>query len=338
MIWSSKKFSSAPVFFRRSCGLGAVSSRPHPQHPLPSLSLPLDSRSPVDPQQRWLYMIMERADRDLLTVIMDADRDDRDGRSGGRVDEALARDVMHQVISGLRYIHGMHVCHRDLKPENIVLVEKPGTPKPVVKIIDFGLCATTAGGPALLDLCGTPGFIPPEMITEDAYDGFLGDVWSVGAIALEMVLGHALFSEAWLPAYAPSLVASRKAFAMNMADALPRMRSTFAKRVKRRLASAASLDAVCAALMVNPRKRIVMDDFFTHRWIGGDLSGESGHVRGEESPAGRAAPIDTSEAKAKAAAAGLGVAEPGSPTIADARKWPGATRFCTAETKREETG
>ncbi len=170
---------------------------------------------------RRLYMVMERGDRDLFTVIMDANRasKQRGGHltnPGGRVDEELTRDVMQQILSGLSYIHGMHVCHRDLKPENIVLVEKPGTPKPVAKIIDFGSCAATAGGANLLDLCGTPGFLPPEMIMEDSYDGFLGDVWSVGAIALEMVLGHELFAEVWLPAYSEELVGSRKDFAMKV--------------------------------------------------------------------------------------------------------------------------
>ena len=214
-------------------------------------------------------MVMERGDRDLFTVIMEADRADRTGRTGGRVEESLAREIIQQVLAGVAYIHGMHVCHRDLKPENIVLVEKPGTPKPVVKIIDFGSCAATAGGPTLLDLCGTPGFLPPEMIMEDSYDGFLGDVWSIGAIALEMVLGHELFSEIWLPAYAQELVGSRKAFAMQMADTVPRMRNAFGKRVKQKLASAASQEAICAALMVNPKKRIVVDNLFVHRWVGG---------------------------------------------------------------------
>ena len=103
---------------------------------------------------------------------------------------------------------------------------------------------------------------------------------------------------------------------MNMADRFPcaRLRSGSTW-----LASAASLDDVCAALMVN-KKRIVMDDFFTHRWIGGDLSGESGHVRGEErmSSTQTPAPINTSEAEA--AESGRGTADPGSPAIADVQQ------------------
>ena len=173
-----------------------------------------------------LYMVLERGDRDLFTLIMNADNEQKSGSGGsssdggsssvGRVDENLAREVMCQLLSGVRYLHGMNVCHRDLKPENVVLVEKPGAPKPIVKIIDFGSCAATNGGLTLHDLCGTPGFVPPEMIMEDAYDGFMGDVWSIGCIALEMTVGHSNFVNHWLPSYSSELVGSRKDFAMQV--------------------------------------------------------------------------------------------------------------------------
>ncbi len=47
------------------------------------------------------------------------------------------------------------------------------------------------------------------------------------------------------------------------------MRAAMQQRVKEQVASAAGQEAICAALMVNPRKRIAVDDFFLHRWVGG---------------------------------------------------------------------
>jgi serine/threonine protein kinase len=161
-----------------------------------------------------LYMVLERGDRDLFQLIMDSAKEDKHGP--GRVDEEFAREIMRQLLNGVRYLHGMKVCHRDLKPENVVLVEKPGAPKPIIKIIDFGSCAATNGGLTLHDLCGTPGFVPPEMILEDAYDGFMGDVWSVGCIALEMTMGHQSFVDNWLPSYTNELVGNRKDFAVTV--------------------------------------------------------------------------------------------------------------------------
>ena len=183
-----------------------------------------------------LYLVLERGDRDLFQLIMEADIEQKkknnwtsngkgsnsknDGSSGsiGRVDESLTQEVLKQLLSGVRYLHGMNVCHRDLKPENVVLVEKPGAAKPIVKIIDFGSCAATHGGLTLHDLCGTPGFIPPEMIMEDAYDGFTGDVWSIGCIALEMTIGHANFIEHCLPVYNSDLVGNRTNFALQVSS------------------------------------------------------------------------------------------------------------------------
>ena len=44
---------------------------------------------------------------------------------------------MHQLISGVEYIHSLGVAHRDLKPENLLL-----TPNLDIIIVDFGLSNT----------------------------------------------------------------------------------------------------------------------------------------------------------------------------------------------------
>ena len=59
------------------------------------------------------------------------------------------------------------------------------------------------------------------------------------------------------------------------------MRNLMRNRVKEKKCSAASQDAIFHALMINPRKRISVDDLFVHRWIGGknselNMGGEDG--------------------------------------------------------------
>ena len=44
------------------------------------------------------------------------------------------------------------------------------------------MCANTGGGATLTEKAGTPGFMAPEMIYGQGYDGFLADMWSVGII------------------------------------------------------------------------------------------------------------------------------------------------------------
>ena len=58
-----------------------------------------------------------------------------------------------------------NICHRDIKPSNIMVnfYQK----KPIIKLIDFGLCAdyTDKGKDSLLhDKSGTAGYIAPEIL------------------------------------------------------------------------------------------------------------------------------------------------------------------------------
>ena len=72
-----------------------------------------------------------------------------------------------------------------------------------ILLCDFGLCSKMlAGSWALRDFVGSPGFFAPEMLDEKVpYDGRKCDVWSLGAICLEMLLGHDEFHDIWLCAY-----------------------------------------------------------------------------------------------------------------------------------------
>jgi serine/threonine protein kinase len=76
--------------------------------------------------------------------------------------------------------------HRDLKPDNVVL--KSAISNDVIKIVDFGLA--TFAGSEQVGVCGTPGYIAPEVFTynetkQSMYDCKC-DVFSAGAIMFKM--------------------------------------------------------------------------------------------------------------------------------------------------------
>ena len=108
----------------------------------------------------------------------------------------LVRQFMAELMYGLNELHKIGVIHRDLKPANIFLDSKGRA-----VIGDFGLSRffshyaehvqVPAFGSSRPDdvtykLCGTPGYIAPEVYTYNGYS-FAADVFSLGSIMYEML-------------------------------------------------------------------------------------------------------------------------------------------------------
>ncbi|XP_074273351.1 serine/threonine-protein kinase ATG1a [Silene latifolia] len=108
----------------------------------------------------------------------------------GRVSEDVAKHFMKQLAAGLRVLRENHLIHRDLKPQNLLLSSKEVTP--MLKIGDFGFARYLTQG--LADtLCGSPLYMAPEIIQNQKYDA-KADLWSVGAILYQLVIGRPPFN------------------------------------------------------------------------------------------------------------------------------------------------
>lgn len=102
----------------------------------------------------------------------------------GKVKEETAALLFQQIVSAIAYCHSSGIVHRDIKPAN-VMIEK----FPVVKVTDFGLCATIESEP-LTDSCGSPSFCSPECLFGAPHDGVKSDIWSLGVTLYAMVTGN----------------------------------------------------------------------------------------------------------------------------------------------------
>jgi Tol biopolymer transport system component len=107
------------------------------------------------------------------------------------VDDAVR--IAREVLSALESAHRQGVVHRDIKPENILLHEEQAL------VADFGiaLAVSAAGGPRMTQTglsLGTPAYMAPEQaMGERAIDG-RADIYALGAVLYEMLVGEAPFT------------------------------------------------------------------------------------------------------------------------------------------------
>ena len=98
---------------------------------------------------------------------------------------AIARDVARALVVA----HAADVAHRDIKPANImVLDEQPAR----AVLLDFGIARSLEPGATLTStslVVGTPGYIAPEVAMGGrAYDA-RADLYSLGIVLYEMLVG-----------------------------------------------------------------------------------------------------------------------------------------------------
>jgi serine/threonine protein kinase len=92
-------------------------------------------------------------------------------------------------------------------------------------LCDFGLCSKFDPKLPLHEFCGSPGFFDPEMVSKSSYFGDKADIWSFGAVFLEMVLGHEAFCDIWMLAYDYDCVQDKEKFVSaigHLLDTLPK--------------------------------------------------------------------------------------------------------------------
>ncbi|XP_034945866.1 serine/threonine-protein kinase fused [Chelonus insularis] len=125
-----------------------------------------------------IVVVTEYADKELYEIL----------DKTGRFTEERTRAIVCDLISALYYLHSNRVLHRDLKPQN-VLLETNGT----AKLCDFGFARSMSTGTHVLtSIKGTPLYMAPELIEEYPYD-YNADLWSLGCIAYEMLVGSPPF-------------------------------------------------------------------------------------------------------------------------------------------------
>lgn len=145
----------------------------------------------------------------------------------GRLPLSLALTYGVQIAAALDCAHRTGIVHRDLKPSNVMLTASG------VKLLDFGLARLRGEQHAIGDatqtaaltasgvIVGTLQYIAPEQLEGREVDG-RADLFALGAILYEMVVGRSAFSGSTPAALVSAIMQAEPPPMTTIDPALPR--------------------------------------------------------------------------------------------------------------------
>jgi eukaryotic-like serine/threonine-protein kinase len=137
-----------------------------------------------------VFLVMEYLDGKTLKEVI---------RHEGPMALGRVVEIIKQVGDALNEAHGQGVVHRDLKSDNIMLIT--ATAGDYAKVLDFGIAKikerdgaydTALTSPDLV--IGTPQYMSPEQCSQAPDIDARSDIYSLGIIIFEMLVGHVPFT------------------------------------------------------------------------------------------------------------------------------------------------
>ncbi|TKD10120.1 serine/threonine protein kinase [Polyangium fumosum] len=142
----------------------------------------------IDPGTELPFLVMELLRGRDLGALLD---------QGVRIALEDVLRYLTQTAVALDKLHAAGVVHRDLKPENIFLSWRDdGTP--CIKVLDFGVVKTVdpvVDGITTRGILGTPLYMAPEQVEAAQDVGPAADIYALGQLAYELLVGEPYWAE-----------------------------------------------------------------------------------------------------------------------------------------------
>lgn len=101
----------------------------------------------------------------------------------------LVKLYAYQLCRALGYIHALGICHRDVKPQNLLV--NPETH--VLKLCDFGSAKMLVPTEPNVSYICSRYYRAPELIFGATNYTTMIDIWSLGCVVGELLIGRPLF-------------------------------------------------------------------------------------------------------------------------------------------------
>ncbi|EAS04144.2 glycogen synthase kinase-3 (macronuclear) [Tetrahymena thermophila SB210] len=132
----------------------------------------------------YLHLVMDFVPETLYKMIKYYSK-----KHKGNFPNILLKYYSYQMLRSLAYIHGINICHRDIKPQNILVDPRNHN----LKMCDFGSAKKLVPGESNISYICSRCYRAPELMFQATQYTHAIDVWSVGCVIAEMVLGQPIF-------------------------------------------------------------------------------------------------------------------------------------------------
>ena len=140
----------------------------------------------TDAETELLFMAFEFIDGTNLGELI---------RRDGSMEPGRVVDILKRALSALEEAHSLGVLHRDVKPGNIMVYDYLGR-MDQVKVLDFGIGKLMREVTSELTvdgrIIGTPQYMSPEQLRGEEKIGPASDIFALGLVAYEMLVGRNL--------------------------------------------------------------------------------------------------------------------------------------------------
>ena len=131
-------------------------------------------------EETFLHLVMDYLPETIRSVAL------KHQKRSKRFHEDHIKAYLWQTFKALEYIHERRICHRDIKPDNLLC--DPQSLR--CRLCDFGCSKVLVKGQPNVSYICSRYYRAPELMFGATEYSVAVDVWSVGTILMELLLGH----------------------------------------------------------------------------------------------------------------------------------------------------